>query len=146
MTQFVVVDSSPFINQSVDLYGKNLVTIAEVIAELKDKKTRELMQNHQIPLKTVSDEALKAVIAFSKLTGDYSSLSMTDLKVDMIHSGSCIDSTVGMGKCWKRSYTKHSHLGKLLFYKEGETKRTKYTTRRDNLEKEEAKTEAKSAK
>ena len=79
--EVLVVDASPFINQSVDLNQKNLLTTSRVISELKDSKTRQLLQRHDIKTREPTQEAINYVVRFSKLTGDYNSLSSADIGI-----------------------------------------------------------------
>ena len=60
---------------------QNLVTTNQVVNELKDKKVRQLLQQHSIKTREPSEEALKFVVQFSKMTGDYNSLSRADLGI-----------------------------------------------------------------
>ncbi|KAJ1340762.1 hypothetical protein BSLG_004856 [Batrachochytrium salamandrivorans] len=80
----LVLDSGPLIkgHQLVHL-ANSFVTIAEVLAEIKDKKTRERVDNlpFELVVRTPSAEAMAAVIAFAKQTGDYSVMSATDIKI-----------------------------------------------------------------
>jgi RNA-binding protein NOB1 len=81
METIFVVDSAPFINHQVDIFDKNIITVQEVLNEIKDKKAREYIANHNIKTQIPSEEAIKRIIDFSKKTGDYASLSLTDIKV-----------------------------------------------------------------
>uniref|UniRef100_T1J4A0 RNA-binding protein NOB1 n=1 Tax=Strigamia maritima TaxID=126957 RepID=T1J4A0_STRMM len=81
---YLIVDSSPFIrNIQLQTKGKSIYTISEVVNEIKDKATRERLQvlPYELTLKNVTPEAYNAVVEFSKKTGDYPSLSCTDLKL-----------------------------------------------------------------
>jgi uncharacterized membrane protein YqaE (UPF0057 family) len=76
-----VVDSAPFINQELNIFAKNIITIKEVLNEIKDKKAREFILNHDIKTQIPSEESIKHIIQFAKKTGDFASLSLTDIKV-----------------------------------------------------------------
>ncbi|CAD5117126.1 DgyrCDS5934 [Dimorphilus gyrociliatus] len=80
----LVVDSGCFI-RNIQLQGltEHVVTVNEVISEIKDKRTKESLQvlPYEFTLKSPDVEALHHVTNFSKKTGDYASLSATDLKV-----------------------------------------------------------------
>uniref|UniRef100_A0A131XK52 RNA-binding protein NOB1 n=1 Tax=Hyalomma excavatum TaxID=257692 RepID=A0A131XK52_9ACAR len=80
----LVVDSGGFIkNAALQEIGENIYTLAEVVSEIKDKATKQRLQvlpyklNYRVP----SPEAIKIMTEFSKLTGDYPSLSAVDIKV-----------------------------------------------------------------
>ena len=79
--QHLVVDASPFINQSIDLNMPSIVTTSGTIKELRDRKAQQLVLQYPIKTKEASREALLFVIEFSKKTGDYQSLSKNDLDV-----------------------------------------------------------------
>lgn len=80
----LVVDSGGFIkNAALQEIGENIYSLAEVVSEIKDKATKQRLQvlpyklNYRVP----SPEAIKIMTEFSKLTGDYPSLSAVDIKV-----------------------------------------------------------------
>lgn len=82
----LVLDSGAFITGAkIDSFGPDTlyVTIPDVINELRDKKTRHILDTFPFPLeqRAVTSEAYKAVCDFAKLTGDFHALSTTDLKV-----------------------------------------------------------------
>ncbi|KAI8899788.1 Nin one binding Zn-ribbon like-domain-containing protein [Globomyces pollinis-pini] len=81
----LVVDSAPIIESAYKLFtlSDQLITVPEVIQELRDKKTLSILESmpFQIITKTPSEQAMKQIIQFSKLTGDFASLSLTDIKV-----------------------------------------------------------------
>ena len=62
-----------------------LVTLPEVVGEIKDKKAREALSPNNLPFsletKEPTEEAIQAVSRFSKLTGDIHVLSTVDLKL-----------------------------------------------------------------
>jgi RNA-binding protein NOB1 len=61
--------------------ASSLITCPEVIHEIKDRDTRELLKTLDIAQKTPSEECMKRIIQFAKKTGDYASLSLADVKV-----------------------------------------------------------------
>jgi rRNA maturation endonuclease Nob1 len=66
------------------MLGKTIVTIKEVIAELRDKNVRARMAGmlpYTLTFREPSAASMKAVSDFSKMTGDFRGLSITDLKV-----------------------------------------------------------------
>ncbi|KAJ3334161.1 Nin1 binding protein [Blyttiomyces sp. JEL0837] len=82
----LVVDTAPLLkNIRLDQLADQIYTVAEVLAEVRDENSRKnlamLMPLYDIKTKVPSDEALAAVVKFSKKTGDYATLSATDLKV-----------------------------------------------------------------
>ncbi len=85
MVGVLVVDSAPIINSSHTLsaLAQKYVTVPEVLKELKDKATRDALEKlpFQLETKSPSEEAILKIVHFSKLTGDYPSLSIVDIKV-----------------------------------------------------------------
>ena len=86
MLEHLVVDSGAIIKgQGFGFHriAKNFWTIPEVIDEIRDEKSRELLAALPFTLETKipSDIAMKAVSDFAKQCGDYSQLSLTDLKL-----------------------------------------------------------------
>lgn len=80
----LVVDSGGFIkNTALQEIGENIYTLPEVISEIKDKATKQRLQvlPYEINYRVPSPEIIKIVTDFSKLTGDYPSLSAVDIKV-----------------------------------------------------------------
>ncbi|KAL3243932.1 hypothetical protein MRX96_019518 [Rhipicephalus microplus] len=80
----LVVDSGGFIkNAALQEIGENIYTLAEVVNEIKDKATKQRLQvlPYKLVYKVPSPEAIKIMTEFSKLTGDYPSLSAVDIKV-----------------------------------------------------------------
>ncbi len=63
--------------------GDQVVTLREVVSEIRDKATKQRLQvlPYDLQFKDPHAEDLKHVSDFAKKTGDYSSLSATDLKV-----------------------------------------------------------------
>eukprot|EP01128_Nolandella_sp_AFSM9_P010625 TRINITY_DN7381_c0_g1_i1.p1 TRINITY_DN7381_c0_g1~~TRINITY_DN7381_c0_g1_i1.p1 ORF type:complete len:361 (+),score=80.40 TRINITY_DN7381_c0_g1_i1:103-1083(+) len=60
-----------------------VVTVPEVLKEVRDSKARHFLASlpNEITAISPSAESLKRVCDFARLTGDFSSLSITDLKV-----------------------------------------------------------------
>jgi len=82
--EYLVVDSGGFIAEdSLWELGQNLFTLNEVIAEIKDTATRRRLQllPYGLKIRKPSDHAMKIVKEFSRKTGDYASLSLTDIMV-----------------------------------------------------------------
>ncbi|KAL1917901.1 uncharacterized protein VTP21DRAFT_3735 [Calcarisporiella thermophila] len=80
----LVLDTAAFVRQvPLRHLAQNFVTIPEVLAEVRDERAREYLNNlpFKIQVRTPTEEAVKAVVSFSKKTGDFPSLSMVDLKV-----------------------------------------------------------------
>ncbi|KAI9593618.1 Nin one binding Zn-ribbon like-domain-containing protein [Syncephalis fuscata] len=79
---YLVVDTGPLVSgHNLHRVANKLFTIPEVIAEVKDKKSRAVLDNVQLTIRQPTEEAMYAIINFSKLTGDFAALSMTDIKV-----------------------------------------------------------------
>lgn len=80
----LVVDASPFINRSlVKDAAKTFYTIPEVVAEIRDRSALEYFDSlpFKVIIKSPSSKSLAEIIRFAKLTGDFASLSNTDIKV-----------------------------------------------------------------
>eukprot|EP01121_Diplochlamys_sp_Union-15-3_P016964 TRINITY_DN5884_c0_g1_i2.p1 TRINITY_DN5884_c0_g1~~TRINITY_DN5884_c0_g1_i2.p1 ORF type:complete len:447 (-),score=86.85 TRINITY_DN5884_c0_g1_i2:10-1308(-) len=81
---FLVIDSGAIIrSMKLETYGENFLTVPEVVQEIKDKKAKSYLAAfpYKIEYRNPTPQALKAVAEFSKKTGDYGSLSLTDLKI-----------------------------------------------------------------
>lgn len=83
---YVVVDAGALIGGSgLQLYakGESIVTVPEVIQEVRDRKARQALENlpFTIEEREPSAESFRAVCDFARKTGDLASLSTTDLKV-----------------------------------------------------------------
>uniref|UniRef100_A0A914YYC8 RNA-binding protein NOB1 n=1 Tax=Panagrolaimus superbus TaxID=310955 RepID=A0A914YYC8_9BILA len=80
----LVVDSGGFIKAAplIDL-GSKIYSIRDVVDELRDRQTRQRVEAYPFDIiyREPSSESVRAVIEVSKKTGDYASLSVTDLKV-----------------------------------------------------------------
>lgn len=62
---------------------QNFWTVPDVVSEIRDKKARAMLERLPFQLQTrePSAEALTAVVNFSRKTGDFAYLSLTDLRV-----------------------------------------------------------------
>jgi rRNA maturation endonuclease Nob1 len=84
--KYLVIDSGAIIRgegYSFPRMAEKLVTIQEVISEIRDSKSREKLEAfpYAIDIKVPSDSSMKAVAEFAKKTGDFAALSLTDLKL-----------------------------------------------------------------
>ena len=83
--KYAVVDTGVLIKgvRLESLGAERLVTIPEVLSEVRDKHARHMLATLPVELETKepSDEAIGAIRAFAKLTGDLPSLSAVDTKV-----------------------------------------------------------------
>ncbi|XP_069757365.1 RNA-binding protein NOB1 isoform X2 [Narcine bancroftii] len=84
VVQHVVADAGAFLkNAPLQEFGKNIYTLKEVVNEIRDKETKRRLAvlPYQLHLKEPFPEYIRQVSEFSKKTGDYPSLSATDIKV-----------------------------------------------------------------
>ena len=83
--RILVLDTGALIKGSAGLPEKadDFTTIQDVITEVRDKKTREFVEGFpfEISVKEPTREAMREVIRVSKITGDFGTLSATDLRV-----------------------------------------------------------------
>jgi len=82
--EYLVVDSGGFVkNAPLRELATNLVTLDEVVGELRDKETRQRMEvmPFDLTFKQPSAEAVKKISDFARKTGDYASLSAVDIRV-----------------------------------------------------------------
>ncbi|XP_068701444.1 RNA-binding protein NOB1-like [Montipora capricornis] len=82
--QFIVADSAAFLkNTPMHNMCENVYTVEEVVNEIRDKETRRRLSvlPYSLHFKQPSVEALQAVTEFSKLTGDFKTLSAVDLRI-----------------------------------------------------------------
>ncbi|XP_035210207.1 RNA-binding protein NOB1-like [Stegodyphus dumicola] len=80
----LVVDSGAFIkNAPVHEFSEHIYTVQGAIQEIKDKATLQRLQflPYTLQIKSPSPDACKFALEYSKKTGDYSSLSATDLQI-----------------------------------------------------------------
>ncbi|XP_072135886.1 RNA-binding protein NOB1 isoform X1 [Mobula birostris] len=84
MVEHVVADAGAFLkNAPLQEFGKNIYTLKEVVNEIRDKETKRRLAvlPYQLHFKEPFPEYIRQVSEFSKKTGDYPSLSATDIKV-----------------------------------------------------------------
>nr|XP_020643916.1 RNA-binding protein NOB1 [Pogona vitticeps] len=82
--EHVVADAGAFLRGApLQEIGQNIYTIREVVAEIRDKETRRRLAvlPYQLHFKHPFPEYVRLVTEFSKKTGDYPSLSATDIQV-----------------------------------------------------------------
>ena len=82
----LVIDSGAIIKghgMNFHRSAKRLVTIPEVIDEIRDSKSREILDKlpFELEIITPSDQAMGVVAEFARKSGDFSALSLVDLKV-----------------------------------------------------------------
>ena len=92
-TEILVLDSAPIFKSASLLceLSSEFITVPEVLQEIKDKATRDAIARlpYKIMTKSPSEESISfsklsliiLVMQFAKKTGDYTSLSITDIKV-----------------------------------------------------------------
>ncbi|KYR00020.1 hypothetical protein DLAC_03517 [Tieghemostelium lacteum] len=81
---YLVIDTNAIISWTkFETLAKELYTIPEVLEEVKDKQSQDFLSKFPFEIKTrvPTPESIKAVVDFSLKTGDYPSLSTTDIKV-----------------------------------------------------------------
>ncbi|XP_041078313.1 RNA-binding protein NOB1-like [Polyodon spathula] len=84
LAEHVVADAGAFLkNAPLQDIGKNIYTIKEVVNEIRDKETKKRLAflPYTLQFKDPFPEFIQLVTEFSKKTGDYPSLSATDIKV-----------------------------------------------------------------
>ncbi|KAL1529942.1 hypothetical protein AB1Y20_000870 [Prymnesium parvum] len=83
--RWLVVDSGPLIKgvRLERIEAERYATVPEVMHEIRDRQARHLLSTLPVEIETrePSDEALAAVKAFARLTGDLHVLSAVDLRV-----------------------------------------------------------------
>ncbi|XP_049720592.1 RNA-binding protein NOB1 [Elephas maximus indicus] len=82
--EHVVADAGAFLRDAaLQDIGKNIYTIREVVSEIRDKATRRRLAvlPYELRFKEPFPEYIRLVTEFSKKTGDYPSLSATDIQV-----------------------------------------------------------------
>ena len=84
----IVLDTSAFLQSEIEplrSFSKRLWTLEEVLAEVKDKKSRAGLEfsfiSDLIKTRQPKNQSINAVIEFSKKTGDFAALSKTDILV-----------------------------------------------------------------
>jgi len=81
---YLVVDSGGFLkNAPLRELATNLVTLSEVVGELRDKETRQRLEvmPFDMTYRQPSVEGVKKISDFARKTGDYASLSVVDIRV-----------------------------------------------------------------
>ncbi|XP_037553667.1 RNA-binding protein NOB1 [Nematolebias whitei] len=84
LVEHVVADAGAFLKKApLQEIGKNIYTLRDVVNEIRDKPTRRSLAvlPYQLHFKEPHPEHIRHVTEFSKKTGDYPSLSATDIKV-----------------------------------------------------------------
>lgn len=84
LSKNLVIDTAGFIrNAPLQEFAQNLITLSEVTEEIRDKETKQRLRclPYQLQFMEPNPESIKFVTDFSKKTGDYASLSATDIKV-----------------------------------------------------------------
>lgn len=82
--QHLVVDAGGFIKHvDIQNLGEKIYTIHEVVAEIRDRATRERLAvlPYELHFREPPVDLIRMVSEFAKKTGDYASLSATDIKV-----------------------------------------------------------------
>ena len=83
--RFAVVDSGPLIKgvRLETLNADALVTVPEVLREIRDRRARDMLASLPVELETrePSGEAMAAIKDFARKTGDLPALSVVDLRV-----------------------------------------------------------------
>lgn len=82
--QYLVVDTSAFIrNAALQDIGVNIITEQDVVNEVTNKRQlrRLVVLPYDLVIQNAHPESIKFVTEFAKKTGDYTSLSATDVKV-----------------------------------------------------------------
>lgn len=92
--KWIVVDANAFIHSSQlkqFALTANLCTTSSVLNELKDQKTRDLINSLPIEIKVEipSAKSLKIVKEFARKTGDIISLSEPDLEIIAVAYDCC---------------------------------------------------------
>ncbi|XP_040015434.1 RNA-binding protein NOB1 [Xiphias gladius] len=84
LVEHVVADAGAFLKKApLQDIGRNIYTLRDVVDEIRDKPTRRSLAflPYQLNFKEPHPEHIRHVTEFSKKTGDYPSLSATDIKV-----------------------------------------------------------------
>ena len=83
-TKILIVDTGSIIKGlKLEKFGNDFYTVAEVLNEIKDSKSKHIlsMLPFELKIREPSLESLNMVKSYAKKTGDYNSLSKVDLKV-----------------------------------------------------------------
>ncbi|KAI8375994.1 Nin one binding Zn-ribbon like-domain-containing protein [Radiomyces spectabilis] len=82
--KYLVIDTNAIINgMTLRNVAEQFYTVPEVLVEARSAHSREFLTRlpFEIQVEEAPEASYKAVLEFSKLTGDYASLSVPDLKV-----------------------------------------------------------------
>ncbi|XP_048211166.1 RNA-binding protein NOB1 [Perognathus longimembris pacificus] len=82
--EHVVADAGAFLKDApLQDFGRHIYTIREVVSEIRDRATRRRLAvlPYELRFKEPRPECVRRVTEFSKKTGDYPSLSATDIQV-----------------------------------------------------------------
>mmetsp|Transcript_2550 Transcript_2550/g.2898 ORF Transcript_2550/g.2898 Transcript_2550/m.2898 type:complete len:504 (+) Transcript_2550:161-1672(+) len=80
----LVVDTGALVRgENLSQLADNFYTLNDVIAEVRDKKTRALLERlpFTLQIREPSEEAVKTIVRFAKETGDLAVLSKPDIRV-----------------------------------------------------------------
>ncbi|KAG5684977.1 hypothetical protein PVAND_014181 [Polypedilum vanderplanki] len=153
----LVVDTSAFIkNAQLQELAENVFTIQEVLDEIKNNRQYKALAvlPYTLEVKQVDQESIKIITDFSKKSGDYATLSATDIKVlaltyqlekqfvgvDHLRKEPIIAKTVYTAKPTENSTNKTQLAG---FYNPSEDENDSISQNIDDIEeKEEAEDEA----
>ncbi|KAM4744654.1 RNA-binding protein NOB1 [Anableps anableps] len=84
LVEHVVADAGAFLKKApLQEFGQNIYTLREVLDEIRDRTTRRSLAflPYQLTFREPNPDHIRTVTEFSKKTGDYPSLSATDIKV-----------------------------------------------------------------
>ncbi|VEN59792.1 unnamed protein product [Callosobruchus maculatus] len=84
LVEYLVVDTTAFIqNAPLQEVARQIITCPDVVDEIKNKRQlrRLVVLPYDLIVKDVDPENVKIITEFAKKTGDYPSLSATDIKV-----------------------------------------------------------------
>jgi hypothetical protein len=84
--KFLVIDTGAIVKGQTNLFhqtANRFVTVQEVLGEVRDSKSRELLASlpFELEVRAPSDTAMKIVYDFAKKTGDFAALSLCDIKI-----------------------------------------------------------------
>lgn len=85
-TKCIVIDTGAIVKgetKSFHRYGQKFYTVQEVLSEVRDLKSRDVLASlpFELEIKTPTDNAMHIVYEFAKKTGDFAALSLCDLKI-----------------------------------------------------------------
>lgn len=83
-TKYLIADSAAFIRHcNLKELSETVYTCEEVVGEIKDSATKQRLQvlPYELKFKSPGPKFFNKVVEIAKITGDYASLSVTDLKV-----------------------------------------------------------------